>query len=312
MRDLPSQFVHPKYWGIWLGVGFLKLLSWLPYHARLATGHFLGGILYWLAPGRRKLAQANIALAFPDWTPAQRTQLSRQHFRSLGTGLAETATNLWGIHRHHPQSHPQHEMHHFQFHGQEHLDTNRTQGTLLVVPHFTTIEVTGLMLSQLRPLHFIYRPHDNALMEYLITKSRTTYVSDQPGFSHPVTPLPNTNTRAIIKVLRQGGTVMILPDQRYRSRGRIIAPFFGHDAMSHPGLSKLAKLGNARVLPVFTERRGHDYHCFIQPALTDFPSDDPQADLIRLHRLYEAEVKRNPAQYLWTHNRWNLKRPRDY
>ncbi|MDR9497858.1 MAG: lysophospholipid acyltransferase family protein [Hydrogenovibrio sp.] len=307
-----SGFKNPKYWGIWLGVGLLRLLAFLPWSWRLKTGQVLGQGLYWLAPARRKLALANASLAFPHWPYSQRQKMIRTHFASLGMGLAETATNLWGIHRSHPPSHPKHESHRFHYHGLNHLKNPSNQGTLLVVPHFTTIEATGLMLNQLMPLHFIYRPHDNALMDCLITASRTSDGPDPVTLAHASQPLPNSDTRAIVRVLRQGGNVMILPDQRYRRRGKITAPFFGHDAMSHPGLSKLAKMGHARVLPVFTRRKGGDYHCFIRPALTDFPGKDTQADLIRLHRLYEQEIQQNPAQYLWTHNRWNLKRPRDY
>ena len=308
------HFWHPKYWGIWIGFGLLRALSFLPFSQRLAVGAWLGGWLYYLAPRRRKLAAANLALALPELSDAQRQTLNRQHFQNLGRGLAETATNIWGIHRHHPQTHPKHEYHRFHYQGLAHLQHQPEQGKLLVVPHFTTLEATGLMLSQITPLAAIYRPHDNPLMEALITSSRTNPKPDttHPAFGHAVEPIANTHTRQIIKRLRQGQNVMILPDQRYRGKGRIQAPFFGHDALSHPGLLKLAQLGKAAVLPVFTYREQGQYFCEIQPPLTDFPSKDPQADILRLHQRYEQAIRAHPAQYLWTHNRWNLKRPRDY
>lgn len=301
------SFLCPRYWGIWLGLFSLRLLSFLPYRTKFNVGAFLGRLLFTIAPARRRLAEVNLALAFPGKTPEQIHQLAKAHFESLGIGLMETGINLWGRHRHHQDD----ESCHFHFEGVQHLQSTENQGTLLLVPHFTTLEMTGLMLSYLTPFRPIYRPHDNPLMEYLITQSRTTRtLHNHRQFA--VTPIPNTDTRGMIKELKNHHRLMILPDQRYRAQGSIDVPFFEHPAPSNPGINKLSRLGKAKVLPIFTERKGHEYYLRIQPPLENFPSGDDYADTLRLHKLYETEIRKNPTQYLWTHNRWDFRKGRDY
>lgn len=300
------QFLCPKYWGIWLGFLLLRLISFLPRRLKFFTGKKIGQLLYYIAPSRKSLARKNLQLSFPEKNANQIESILKEHFESLGISLIETTINLWGNHRH-PQKKPI-KMPFFTFHGLENLQQYPSQGLLLVVPHFTTIETTGLMLSHIMPFRPIYRKHDNPLMEYLITKSRTLVLDS----GQSVAPLANSNTRAMIKALKDHENIMILPDQRYRAKGNIKVPFFGVDAPSNPGICKLAKLGNAKVLPVFTKRNEQHYEMTILPGLDNFPSGDDYSDILRLHQLYEAEIKANPAQYLWTHNRWNLKKGRDF
>lgn len=300
------SFLCPRYWGIWVGYGLLRLIGWLPYQTKFTVGKAIGRLLYQVAPSRRRLVRKNLTIAFPEKHDNDLESLVKDHFESLGISLIETSINLWGEHRdtlHHKQPDP-----HLHFTGLKNLENASGQGLLLVVPHFTTIETTGLMLSKVIPFRPIYRKHDNALMEYFITKSRTL-VTDE---GDTVKPLMNTDTRAMIKALKKGDAMMILPDQRYRAKGKINVPFFGKNAPSNPGICKLAKLGNAKVLPVFTRRIGIDYEMTILPGLDNFPSGDDYQDVLRLHALYEAEIRENPAQYLWSHNRWSLKKGKDF
>lgn len=305
-HEFKAQLLCPKYWGIWIGFLFLRFISFLPRNLKFFIGKKIGQLLYYIAPSRKSLARKNLQLSFPENNKNQIEKILKEHFESLGISLIETTINLWGSHRR-PQKKPI-KMPFFTFHGLENLEKYPNQGLLLVVPHFTTIETTGLMLSQVIPFRPIYRKHDNPLMEYLITKSRTLTLDS----GQSVTPLANSDTRAMIKALKDHENIMILPDQRYRAKGNIKVPFFGVDAPSNPGICKLAKLGNAKVLPVFTKRYGQHYEMTILPGLDNFPSGDDYSDILRLHHLYETEIKANPAQYLWTHNRWNLKKGHDF
>lgn len=303
MKKTPTNsfqwaFLYPKYWGIWLGYAALWLISRLPYNSKFALGRSLGRLLYRLAPSRRRLARRNLQLAFAEKSADEIDTILKQHFESLGTSLIETSINLWHPQRKRPKG--TFDTQHIQINGLEHLQSSSDQGVLLVVPHFTTVETTGMMLASVMSFHPVYRKHDNPLVEYIITKSRSYHQNTC------VDPIPNTQTRTMIKALRNGETLWIAPDQRYRGRNRLEVPFFDHPAPSNPGICKLAEMGKARVLPVFTRRIGNDYQLNILPGLADFPSGNDYEDILRLHRLYEAEIRENPAQYLWTHNRWDL------
>jgi len=297
------SFLKPQYWGIWLGFGLLRLLGWLPYRLKMAIGKKIGHLLYYLAPKRKQIAQRNLENCFPEKSAAEIALLTQQHFESLGISLAETATNFWGRYRKHANNN---ESQYFHLHGLEHFKAAQGQGILLVVPHFTTMETTGLMLTYVTDFRPIYRPHDNPLMEALITQSRSITNTPDPN-QYSSIPISNKDTRGILQALRQNQVIWIAPDQRYRAKGSINVPFFGIDAPSNPGICKLAKRTNAAVIPVFTRRIDLDYHLTFLPQLDHFPSEDHYQDILRLHKLYKVEIIKNPSQYLWTHNRWNIK-----
>lgn len=302
------SFLCPRYWGIWLGLLLLRILSLAPFKSKFAIGKAMGKLLYKVAGSRKQLAQENIRRAFPEKKPAEINQIVYDHFQSLGIGLMETGINLWGKHR---QNTAQQRPEFLSVSGEEHLTQYPQNGLLLLVPHFTTLEMTGLMLSFLTSYRPIYRPHDNPLMEYIIARGRTTEGNTlQNQFA--VTPIPNHDTKTMIRTLKNKQNLLILPDQRYRSKGSIKVPFFGMEAPSNPGICKLSRLGKAKVLPVFTFRKGYHYHITIHPALENFPSGDDYQDTLRLHQLYEEEIRKHPSQYLWTHNRWDLRKGRDY
>ena len=306
MSDATSfqlNFLNPKYWGIWIGFTLLRLFGLLPYRLKMAIGQKTGQLLYYLAPKRKRIAQYNLQSCFPEKSAADIRRLSQQHFESLGISLAETAINFWGRYRKHADHN---ERQYFHFHGLEHFKAVQDQGILLVVPHFTTMETTGLMLTYITDFRPIYRPHDNPLMEYLITRSRTIQNTPDPN-QYSSLPISNKDTRGILQALHKKQVVWIAPDQRYRAKGKIDVPFFATDAPSHPGICKLAKRTNAAVIPVFTRRIGLHYHLTFLPPLNPFPSGDNYQDILKLHQLYEAEIIKNPTQYLWTHNRWNIK-----
>ncbi|CAN8142349.1 Kdo2-lipid IVA lauroyltransferase/acyltransferase [uncultured Thiomicrorhabdus sp.] len=300
------DFLHPKYWGIWLGVGLLKVFSWLPYNSKFTIGKLLGNMMYWFAPRRRKIATANIQIAFPEKTPDEQKAILKAHFVSLGISFAEMAIIWHGDHKKNHQNAFERSI--VRFTGEENLQhaLNENKGVLILAPHFTTLEVTGLFVSFLTNYHAVYRPHDNPFMDYLIAQGRSIQFDN----GETVEPVSNSSTRQMLKVLKNGGAMTFLPDQKYRAKGSIRVPLFGKNAPSNPATSKISKLTGCAVLPTFTRRiqdkQGIRYEVEFLPALDNFPADDYQ-DTLRLHHLYEDAIRKAPEQYLWVHNRWNLK-----
>jgi KDO2-lipid IV(A) lauroyltransferase len=112
--------------------------------------------------------------------------------------------------------------------------------------------------------------------------------------------------RLMIRTLREGKVVWYASDQSYRRKGSALVPFFGEPAMTSLALSDIARLGRARVLPCFPLRlaNGSGYLVDIQPALENFPGDDPRADALRIHHLLEERIRLAPEQYYWVHRRF--------
>lgn len=291
------SFLHPKYWAIWLGLGFLRLLHLLPYKLKLRIGAWLGRNILRISKKRREHAKDNMEHAFPDKSVDDIETLLIKHFESLGISIFESMIVWWGDHRRNKDNSFEASLVNYQnIHFLE--EAQKTgKGVIILVPHFTTTDIIGLFLSFKTELFPVYRPHDNPLMDYLIASGRTL---------ENMTPISKFNTRGMIKILKSGRNLGFLPDQRFRDKGSISVTFFGRSAPSNPATSKLAKLTDCLVLPTFLERHENGFYTlkFLTP-VKNFPSGDDYQDTLKLHQIYEQEIKQNPSQYLWVHNRWD-------
>jgi KDO2-lipid IV(A) lauroyltransferase len=295
---MPLIFLSPQYWPTWFGMLLLWLIAKLPWKILMFFGHFLGRLLYWFLKRRRHICDTNLRLAFPDLLDEERKTLVREHFISLGKGLLETAISWWGS-----ETKLQSLSH---FEGLEHLlehlgkDKEESTGIILLSAHFTSLELGGRILSASTPLHVLYRPHQNNLIEWLVARARRKRYGKA---------IPRDNIRAMIKSLKNKQLVWYAQDQNFGHKNSVFAPFFGVEAATNTGTSRISKISNAVVIPFFTfrcedrnEKAG--YLLRFLPALKDFPSDNPQSDAIRINRIIEDQVREFSDQYLWTHRRY--------
>lgn len=100
---LKLSFLLPKYWGIWLGYGILRLIAFLPYTTKIHLGENLGKFIYWIAGNRKKVALKNLKTAFPEKDNDEINTLLFEHFKSLGVTLVEFTITTWGRHRYSQQ-----------------------------------------------------------------------------------------------------------------------------------------------------------------------------------------------------------------
>lgn len=297
LPEFDRSFLHPKYWGIWLGVGFLRLLHMLPYKLKLKLGAWLGRFMLKVSKSRREHAKSNMQHAFPQKSEQEIEKLLIKHFESLGISIFESMIVWWGNHRRNKDNPFEASLVDYQ--DIQYLEEAQKtgKGVIILVPHFTTTDIIGLFLSFKTELFPVYRPHDNPLMDYLIATGRTL---------ENMTPVSKFNTRGMIKILKSGQNLGFLPDQRFRAKGHIKVPFFGRLAPSNPATSKLAKLTDCIILPTFLQRHDSGRYTvkFLAP-VENFPTGDDYQDTLMLHQIYEQEIEQNPSQYLWVHNRWD-------
>lgn len=283
-----KQFLHPRYWLTWFGLGFLWLLVQLPWSVQMWLGKQFGLLMFYLLPKRREICCINLELAFPERTAAERAQLNREHFISLGRGLLETALSWWGDDDKLAQQ--------TDIEGLENLQTAMQQGgVVLLSAHFTSLELGGRLIAQRIPLHVIYRPHQNPLIEWRVARLR----SKRYGKA-----ISRDNIRDMLRSLQQGHVVWYAQDQNFGHKNAVFAPFFGVEAATNTATSRLSKLGKAQVVPFFTLRTATGYQLRFLPALENFPSGAILDDTTRINNLIEQQVREFPAQYLWTHRRF--------
>jgi KDO2-lipid IV(A) lauroyltransferase len=86
-------------------------------------------------------------------------------------------------------------------------------------------------------------------------------------------------------------------------------PFFGFPAATITGLSRLARLAGATVVPVVAHMQADGYLIEIGAAWTDFPGESIEADTRRMNAFIEGEVLKMPEQYFWLHKRFKTRPP---
>ena len=84
----------------------------------------------------------------------------------------------------------------------------------------------------------------------------------------------------------------------------VFVPFFGVQAATVTSLSRLARLGKARVVPVVTRMTATGYDVEVMPTWVDFPGDDVTQDALRMNQRLEGFVNTMPSQYYWVHKRF--------
>ena len=95
IRKPLNQFIAPKYWLTWLGLGLLRVACWLPHSVVLGIGRMIGKLAHRIAGDRRAIVRRNLELCFPDMPSADRDKLARRHFEALGMSLMEMGLGRW-------------------------------------------------------------------------------------------------------------------------------------------------------------------------------------------------------------------------
>lgn len=296
-KHLPPVFLWsfflPNYWLTWLALGLLFFVAQLPLKINLILGKWLGQLLYRLVPSRRRIAETNLRLCFPELDDAARTAMAYQVVLSCGISIFESAMSLWG-----PSTRLRNN---FTIKGVEHLDAARAQGkgVILLGCHMTTMDICGRMLAFHSKFDLLYRQDPNKLMAYMLVKARERFNGES---------IITVETRKMIRHLQQGRIVWYAPDQDYGIDHSVFAPFFGIPAATVTGTSRFARLGKAEVITFFHHRdeKGH-YHIELGAPLTNFPSDNIQADCERINGIIEQIILRQPNQYLWVHRRFKTR-----
>ncbi len=292
-------FLHPKFWLTWLGVLFLYLVSWLPYRLQLWLGKGLGRLFKKAMPRRVNIARRNLQLCFPDYSAEQIEQLVTKNLENTGIAYFEIGIAWWW-----PDWRIKRKLH---VHGKENLEQAQAggKGVLMLLFHFLSLEVHARLHGFVKPAVGLYRPHNNAVMEFLQTRGR--------GRSNKYM-IQRRDVKGMLKAISNGEIAGYLPDQDYGRRRVEFVPFFNvPDASTTTGTTLFAQHKNCNVLVSRCVRRedGSGYDVYYEPMLRDFPSGDDKADAARINTLVEQAIEQAPDQYLWVHRRFKTRPTED-
>ncbi len=176
---------------------------------------------------------------------------------------------------------------------------SRGKGVILLTPHWGCFEVVGLYVGQKMPLTSLYRSPKQPWLEKIMRSGR------ERGMAKLATA-DGSGVRALLKALKRGEAIGILPDQVPSSGEGEWVDFFGRPAYTMTLSGRLAQSSGAAVLLACAERlpKGQGYVLRIEPLTLDFDLPIP----LQINRALEKVIARAPAQYLWSYNRYKVAR----
>jgi KDO2-lipid IV(A) lauroyltransferase len=276
------------------------LLAWLSRRS-LRLLHGLGGCLGWLAyalsPSYRSRLNHNAALAGV-------AEADRRAAVADAGRLVMELPRLWLRPRQKPIADP------VRWEGADLLEAllQRGRGLVLLTPHMGSFEVSAQAYAERfgarQPITVLYRPARQAWLRTLEESARA-----RPALA--TAPANLSGVRLMMRALRRGETVGLLPDQVPPAGMGVWAPFFGQPAYTMTLAARLVQQTGAAVAVLWTERlpRGGGYVVRAMELPAPIPDQADELDAaLAINRSMEAVIRCKPSQYLWGYHRY--KQPR--
>lgn len=263
-----------------------RLCTYLPLPLLHNLGALLGWLTWVLSPTyRRNLAQ-NLALA-------GLSSFKRAAIAEAGKGFLELP-KIW--------LRPQDEVvsRIVQVSGWELVETatSTSKGILFLTPHLGCFEITAQYVAAQKPITVMFRQPKQAWLESLMRQGR--------GSNFNLAAADMSGVRRLLKALKQGQAVGMLPDQVPGVGEGVWAPFFGRPAYTMTLAARLAETG-ATVIFTYAERLpyGAGYHLYFLP-LSQPLTGDLATRAAQINAEIERLIRQCPAQYLWGYNRYKV------
>ena len=262
-----------------------RLLSKLPLSALHALGAALGWVVYLASSDYRARLRVNIGRAdFTDSLPATIRE-SGKNILELPfiwcappqRVLASARIENWDI-------------------AQAALDAGR--GVIFLTPHLGCFEIIAQAIAQQTPLAVLYRPPRKAALKPLIEGARARH-------NLLLAPASLAGVRTLLKTLKKGGAIGLLPDQVPQQGDGVWADFFGKPAYTMTLSAKLHKMTGAPIILSYAERLPHGRGYVIRfVAFDQILGETPEQQAAAINRAMEQLIARCPAQYFWSYNRY--------
>lgn len=277
------------------GILFMRALAPLPLGVVRALGNALGRLLFVAARPRRRIALTNLRLVFPHLTEAERVALARRNFVYFTQAFLDRSW-LW-------HGDPAVVRQRLRITGAVD-DLTREGAVVMFAPHFYGMDAGGSAVMQQidRPACTIYSTQPNAALDEWMQRGRQRFGD--------ATLLSRTEgVKPIVRALREGKMLYLLPDMDLGPHESVFVPFYGVPTATVPSLSRFARLGHARVVPVITRLTDFGYEVKVHPAWPDYPTADATADAALMNRHLQDYIDEMPEQYYWVHKRFKTRPP---
>jgi len=267
----------------------LRLVACLPLPLLHAVGGVLGRVVHLCSPRYRKYLKENLAS-----TGMSDSGLWRAVAAEMGKAALE-APAVW------LRPLPDVARLVVEVSGWEHVAEGRTRGrgVIIATPHIGCWEIVGQYVASRMPITVMYRPPKIRVLEALMRAGRSR------GAAMTSVPADVGGVRTMLKALRRGEAIGVLPDQVPGVGEGEWVPFFGRPAYTMTLLARIAEKTSAPVFLCLAERLtgGRGYRFSAEPLPAAQASESPQRVL---NRAIEQLIRRRPEQYLWGYNRYKV------
>ena len=240
----------------------------------------------------KKTIYSNISLAFPNSEENLKKNISKKMWQSYGKILAEYIfiKNFRSFNS----------EKYFSITGQKILDEvkNSNEPVIFVSGHFDNFELMAMHIEKSGiNLAAIYRPLNNYFLNPTMENIRKKFICEKQikkGVS---------GTKEILKHFKSGTSIALMIDQRV-SQG-IKSKFFNKDALTTTIPAQFVKKFNCKIVPIFIERNDvENFNLEIMNPLTFDNQETIESITLKLNKILEKMIVRNPYQWIWSHNRW--------
>ncbi len=270
------------------------ILARLPLALLYRLGGPFGWLTYWMSARYADRLRENLRLSGIAGSEAEYQKLLRANIREAGRSVVELP---WVWRR--PLSEVVHSVQ--QCHGWEHFEAAQAlgKGVIVLTPHIGCFEVIGLYVAERFPMTCMYRPPRYPALDRMMHQGR------ERGHMK-LAPTDLGGVRLLLKALKRGEVIGVLPDQAPGNGEGEWAPFFGRPAYTMTLLGRLVEASGATVVMCLGERlpEGAGYALHFSPVSFESQASVP----VQLNAALEVMIRQHPEQYLWSYNRYKVPR----
>lgn len=270
-----------------------RLIAYLPLPTIHAMGKALGWLLHLCSPSSARMQRANLLQSRLCNSKTELEQVIHANIGETGKAIIETLA-IWEW----PQQKALSLVKSCQNWHLVEEALNKGKGLIFITPHLGCFEITSIYYAAQHPITVLFRPPKKSWIAPLIDSGRSK------GLVR-LAPANVQGVRALMQALKKGEAIGILPDQVPAQGEGERADFFGKPAYTMTLASKLAKKTGAAVIMAFGERleNGKGYIIHLSKL-----NDDAINTPAMLNQAIEQQIAQKPEQYLWSYNRYKIRR----
>ena len=176
---------------------------------------------------------------------------------------------------------------------------NSEKGVIIIAPHTGNWEVLGRQLPAYAPTTNLYQPPKLTVLENIVREGR-----ERSGAK--LVPTNQRGVAALLKALRRGELIGILPDQVPQKNSGVFAPFYGNPAYTMTLVYSLIQKTGCRVVLGSALRVAGGFKVIYGEAPEDIYSADQDTSLRALNLMVEMAINNDVAQYQWAYKRFKM------